>query len=122
MVNPRAMNRATTSPRSRRTTSSERAKLLSAFDRSGLSAAAFARQEQINYTTFCGWRQRRDETAGTPNSPGFVEVELPTAGASSSSSLVVEVGAEIRLRISSADQIPWVATLLNHLARPEEAC
>lgn len=116
------MNRATTSPRSRRTTFSERAELLRAFDRSGLSAAEFARQEKINYTTFCGWRRSRDETAGSAGSPQFVEVELPSAEAPSSSSLVVELGARIRLRISRADQIPWAATLLNQLARQEEAC
>ncbi len=122
MVNPRAMSRVIPSSRSRRTTSSERAKLLSAFDRSGLSGAAFALQEQINYTTFCGWRRRRDEDAGSAGAPQFVEVELPAAGTLASSSLVVEVGAEIRLRIASAEQIPWAATLLNQLAQQEEAC
>jgi transposase-like protein len=116
VVNPRAMSHAIPSPRSRRTTSSERAQLLSAFDRSGLSAAAFARQHQINYTTFCGWRQRREKA----RTPDFVEVELPEPGVSSN--LVVEVGARIRLRISSADQIPLAATLLNQLHRQEEAC
>ena len=111
------MSRTIPSPRSRRTTSSERAELLRAFDRSGLSAAAFSRQQQINYTTFCGWRQRRAEASGSPK---FVEVELPPA-APSPSSLVVEIGSQIRLRISSADQVPLAAALLARLAR-EEAC
>ena len=116
MVNPRAMSRTISSPRRRRTTSSERAKVLNAFDRSGLSAAAFARQQQINYTTFCGWRQRRD----TAPAPEFIEVEVPARDVSVG--LVVEVGAKIRLRISSADQVPLAATLLSQLARQEEAC
>lgn len=116
------MSQAIPSPRSRRTTSSERAELLRAFDHSGLSAAAFARKHQINYTTFCGWRQRRDETSGSPGSPKFVEVELSSAVAPSSSGLVVEVGANIRLRISSDDQVPLAAALLQELARQEEAC
>ena len=101
--------------RNRRTTSSERAKLLSAFDRSGLSAAAFARQHQINYTTFCGWRQRWEKASATE----FIEVEMPEPGVSSE--LVVEVGAKIRLRISCADQVPLAAELLTRLAQ-EEAC
>jgi hypothetical protein len=101
--------------RSRRTTSSERAKLLSAFDRSGLSAAAFAREQQINYTTFCGWRQRREKAPA----PDFIEVEMPEPGVSSE--LVVEVGAKIRLRISCADQVALAAELLTRLAQ-EEAC
>jgi hypothetical protein len=61
--------------RARRSSASQRAQLLTAFDRSGLSAAAFARKHQLNYTTFCGWRQRRNQTADTV--PGFVQVELP---------------------------------------------
>ena len=115
MVNPRAMSRTISSPRSRRTTSSERANLLTAFDRSGLTAAEFAREHQINYTTFCGWRQRRDKAPA----PEFIEVEM--AARDVSAGLVVEVGAKIRLRISSADQIPLAAALLTRLAQ-EEAC
>jgi len=61
--------------RHKRTDATRRARLLAAFDRSGLSAVAFARQHGLNYTTFCGWRQRRVKTK---RSPGFVQVELPT--------------------------------------------
>jgi hypothetical protein len=115
------MNRALVSPWSRRTTSSQRAELLRAFDRSGLSAADFARKHRINYTTFCGWRHRRAKAAGSAGAPAFVEVELPPP-AVPASGLVVEVGAQIRLRVSHAEQVPWAAALLNQLARQEEAC
>jgi hypothetical protein len=115
VVNPRAMHRAISALRNRRTTSSERAKLLSAFDRSGLSAAAFAREHQIHYTTFCGWRQRREKA----RAPEFIEVERLEPGVSSD--LLVELGAKIRLRISSSDQVPLAAALLACLAQ-EEAC
>jgi hypothetical protein len=124
VINPRTVSQSIPSPRGRRTTSSERAELLRAFDRSGLSAAAFTRKDQINYTTFCGWRQRRNASGGSPGSPGspeFVEVELPPAAAPSSG-LVVEVGAKIRLRISNSEQVPLAATLLKQLAQQEEAC
>jgi len=88
----------------------QRAQFLRAFDRSGLSAAAFARQHDINYTTFCGWRHRR---AKTRPSPGFVEVELavPVADAE----LIVELGAGARLRIGSATQMDLAARLLHRL-------
>ena len=86
-----------------------------------MTAAAFARKERINYTTFCGWRQRRDEAVRSSGALKFVEVELPCPPASSRS-LVVEVGANIRLRIASAEQVPLAAALLNQLARQEEAC
>jgi len=44
----------------RRIQADRRAQLLVAFDRSGLSAAAFARQHGLNYTTFkgCGFSCR----------------------------------------------------------------
>jgi hypothetical protein len=67
------MNRATPSPRTGRTTADERAKLLAAFERSGLSAAAFARKHHLNYTTFCGWRDRRDQA---PSSPKFLKLDF----------------------------------------------
>lgn len=93
----------------------QRAKLLRAFDRSGLSAAAFARQHQINYTTFCGWRQRRDKS----RAPDFVQVELPEPGAADD--LIVEIGADIRLRIGSANQIALAAALLVRMGK-EATC
>ena len=108
------MNRSTARP-SRRTSARQRAKLLSAFDRSGLSAAAFARKHQISYTTFCGWRQRRDKT----HVPDFIQVELPESSASSE--LIVEIGADIRLRIGSVNQIALAAALLGRLGK-ESAC
>lgn len=96
--------------RLRRTRADRRAQLLAAFDRSGLSAAAFARQQGLNYTTFCGWRHRR---AKAKASPGFVQVEL--AGASAPAELVIELTAHARMRISSAGQIELAARLLQAL-------
>jgi hypothetical protein len=110
------MNRATHPPETGRTTADQRAKLLAAFDRSGLSAAAFARNHQINYTTFCGWRQRRDRA---DCSPDFVQVQLPAMP--SSPDLVVEIGANIRFRISSSAHVELAAELLRRLTK-EERC
>lgn len=87
-----------------------RSQLLAAFDRSGLSAAAFARQHKINYTTFCGWRQRR---ARTKASPAFVQVEV--APAEAASELLIELGVHARMHISSAGQLALAARLLQHL-------
>lgn len=91
--------------------SRRRDQLLAAFDRSGLTAAAFARQQGIAYTTFCGWRQRRVKV-----SAGFVEVELPTCAAPVE--LTVELGELARIRITYTDQIKGVARLLQALNAP----
>lgn len=102
--------------RAPRTTAAERSQLLTAFDRSGLSAAAFARKHELNYTTFCGWRQRR----GKANSlPAFVQVEL--AAPPEAAELVVEWGAQARLRLCCLGQIPLAAQLLQHL-NPATPC
>lgn len=105
------MKKINRSPRQRR--AGQRAKLLAAFDRSGLSAAAFARQHGLNYTTFCGWRQRRDKT---PSPPAFVEVELPAPAAPVE--LLIELGAAARLRVQSSAQIELAARLLQALNAP----
>ena len=96
--------------RAQRTTLAERTQLLAAFERSGLSAAAFARQHALNYTTFCGWRQRCGKADPLP---AFVEVELPTSP--EATELVVEWGAQARLRIRCLGQIPLAARLIQDL-------
>jgi len=95
--------------RAARTDATQRAKLLAAFDRSGLSAANFARRHGVHYTTFCGWRQRRDRTKA---SPAFVQVEL--ASPAPLSELVIEMGAA-QLRLVSVAQLPLAARLLQIL-------
>jgi len=101
--------------RRQRTPSSRRAQLLAAFDRSGLSAAAFARQHDIGYTTFCGWRHRQTKAKA---SPGFIEVELPGPAAVE---LLIEVGAHTRLRISSAGQVELAARFV-HCFNAQASC
>jgi len=100
----------------RRTSAERRSQLLAAFDRSGLSAAAFARQQGLNYTTFCGWRHRRAETHPAP---AFVQVELPSAPVPAE--LVIELAAPARMRITSDRQIELAARLLQALNIPS-AC
>ena len=85
-----------------------REQLLAAFDRSGLTAAAFARRHDLHYTTFCGWRRRRAKA-----SSGFVQVELPPSPAPAE--VTVELGAQARMRITSKDQVDLAVRLLQAL-------
>jgi hypothetical protein len=109
VVKPAAMKTSNGFARRRRarTTASRRAQLLAAFDRSGWSAAAFARQQGLHSTTFCNWRQRQGPAKPSPD---FVQVELtppeiPTA-------LVIELGPSARVRRTSAGQIELAVRLL----------
>ena len=99
--------------RSARPDAARRAQLLGTFDRSGLSAAAFARQQGLNYTTFCGWRAHRAKSQTTP---AFVQVEV--AAPAPPVELVIEVGPHTRLRVRSEGQMVLAAQLLRHLNTP----
>ena len=106
------MNTFNGSPRRRRqrTLPNRRTQLLAAFERSGLSAAAFARQQGIGYSTFCGWRHRQ---AQTNPSPAFVEVQLSEP--SPAVELWIEVGAMARFGLTSVGQIELAAQLVHRL-------
>jgi transposase-like protein len=100
------MNASNASPRSPRSTPAQRARLLAAFARSGLSAAAFARRHGLHYTTFCAWRQRR---ARAKTAPAFLQVEVPAPTAPPP--LLIELG-RARLRLDSEHQVPLAVQLL----------
>ena len=102
--------------RAPRTDPARRTQLVAAFDRSKLSAATFARQHGIHYTTFCGWRRRRDQAKA---SPAFVQVDLPEPAPPVE--LVIELGATARLRVTTDAQIPLAARLLQTLD-PKSPC
>lgn len=95
----------------RRTHSSplQRRQVLAELARSGLSRAMFARQRGIAYSTLCAWRKRQAMEAQV----SFAEVELeegPAAG-----SLVVELGRQARMHLTSQAQLRLAARLLKEL-------
>jgi hypothetical protein len=91
-----------------RTSLAQRTQLLTAFDRSGLSAAAFARQHDLRYTTFCGWRHRQ---AKTRLAPAFVEVEVLERARPVE--VAIELGARARLRLTSTAQMELAARFVH---------
>ncbi|MCB9913474.1 MAG: transposase [Verrucomicrobiales bacterium] len=95
-------------------TPEERTALVAAFERSGDSAATFAREHGIAYSTFCSWR--RQQAADVP-SPGFVEVALD--GPTTPVGLVVEVGSRMRLHVRAPDQVELAAQLIRALEGTE---
>lgn len=72
----------------------QRLALIEAYRASGMSMAAFARRERINYTTFAGWMQR---AAPVPASSPirFAEVKVPTMPASAATT-----GDELEVRLA----------------------
>ena len=95
----------------RRTTTppARRRQLLAELERSELSAAAFARQHRIGYSTLCAWRRRN----AAPPSVRFAEVELERSP--SPEPIIIELGRHARMRLSSAQQLELAAGLLKKL-------
>ena len=99
------------------TTPEERAALLAAFARSGDSAAAFAREHGIAYSTFCAWRGQQP----TENVPSLGLVEVAWDGPAAPIGLLVEVGSQMRLHVTAPDQVELAAQLIRAL-EDSESC
>lgn len=86
-----------------------REQILSEFKASGLSAYAFARKYPLPYTTIIQWLRR---ARSAPKDICFTEVELP---APASEPLILEVGAHVRLRLTSSSQMSLAVQLIKLL-------
>ena len=94
--------------------------LLAAFDRSGISAMAFARQHGVQYQTFIVWLRKRREQGPAPapdsSTPAFAEVLVSHSAAAGSLRIVLACGAAIE--ITSSASLPLALELLAALRRP----
>ena len=90
----------------------ERAELLSLYDQSGMSRAAFAREFEINYTPFYSWLKRRRE-AVCESEVVFQEVHLEPARGVDAWELTW--GKGLCLRFGSSPDVEAVANLVKRL-------
>ena len=100
------------SPQRRRFTATERERLLTELDRSGLSAAAFARERRLTDTTLCHWRHQRARGKRV----AFAEVEIVPPPVVEP--LAIEFGSPARVRLSSPAQVELAANLRKHFQAP----
>ncbi|MBI3867286.1 MAG: hypothetical protein HY299_02045 [Verrucomicrobia bacterium] len=98
------MNETKSIPRRGPEAAARRARILADFNRSGLSAYAFARELSLPYTTLIHWLKKPK-----PKRIAFTEVKLP---APTSEPLVLELGPQTRLPLSSPSQIALAVELL----------
>jgi transposase-like protein len=119
-----------------RVAAERRQALLAEFDRSGLSAAQFARMAGVKYQTFANWRQQqRKRRAAAGEKPGTVligrgpirlmEAEVAETAAearSGSAALLVELPGGSRLRVEGPSQLAMAAELLALIAQRSRAC
>jgi transposase-like protein len=106
-----------------RTSKEQRCDILAAFERRGVSAVEFAKENGIKYSTFAGWlqRHRRAKPKGQPPIMRLLEavVEQTQGGAASSvSSVALRLPGGTQIELADPKQVPLVAALLRALAQP----
>lgn len=94
--------------------------LLEAFQTSGQTAMAFARQHGVKYQTFIAWQRKRRENpaAVVPSRPAFAEVRLDQIPAGSSAALRIVLPCGTAIEVASRASLPLALELLTNLRRP----
>lgn len=102
-----------------RTSREQRRLLLAEFERSGVSAAEFARRTGLKYSTFAAWVQRYRRTKRpVRNAPvRLLEAVLTTPTPATVLTVLLPGGA--RLEVREAGQVPLAAALVHAL---EKSC
>jgi len=125
-----------------RVSAQRREVLLDEFERCGVSAAGFAAQIGVKYTTFAHWRQRRERSraadgemaspvpvallpAGAKQATRWVESVVESngnGGVASGASLKIALPGGARLEISEAAQMKLTVELLRALEDGRGTC
>lgn len=101
-----------------RTSREQRRVILAGFERSGMSAAQFARRTGLKYSPFAVWGQRyRRTNRPARKAPGRL-LEAVVAPPMSVAVLQVQLPGGARLEIREAGQIPLAAALVPALEKP----
>jgi transposase-like protein len=106
-----------------RASKEQRRVILAEFERSGVSAAQFAKLTGLKYSTLAGWvqRYRRAKPKGSPQRVRLLEAMVeptPAAGGEKPLAVVVELPGGARLEIGDVKQVPLAAALLRSLHQP----
>ena len=111
-----ASSSSTTKSRTRCSWSvSERAEWLKLLDESGQSVSAFCRDNDLPESSVSLWRRQQREH---DEDNEFVEVALPSVGASSTqsdSAIVIQLADDRRLEVAAGTDVDWLASLLRAL-------
>lgn len=101
-----------------RTSKEQRRIILAEFERSGVSAARFAQQTGLKYSTLAGWIQRC-RRARRPRGIGSVRLlEALVEPAPAGSALLVHLPGGARIEMTRVEQAPVVVALLRALEKP----
>jgi len=105
-----------------RASKEQRRLILAEFERSGVSAARFAKQTGLKYSTLAGWlqRYRRAKPPGRARPVRLLEAVVEQAskpGPQNQGVLVLQLPGGVRVEISDVKQAALAAALVGELAR-----
>jgi transposase-like protein len=101
-----------------RASKEQRRLILAEFERSGVSAARFAKQTGLKYSTLAGWLQRYRRTKPQGRARQVRLLEAMVEQAQPSIALLVHLPGGARMEISHSSQAALAADLLQALAKP----
>jgi transcriptional regulator with XRE-family HTH domain len=104
-----------------RTSKGQRRTLLAEFERSGLSAAQFAKRTGLKYSTLAGWlqRARRHPPLKRARRLRLLEAVVEaTPGAVAGAALVLHLPGGARVEVADEKQAALAARLVRALAQP----
>ena len=101
-----------------RTSKEQRRVILGEFERSGMSAAEFARRTGLKYSTFAFWVQRYRRTKRPAGKAPMRLLEAVLTPATPATVLTVLLPGGARLEVREAGQVPLAAALVHALAKP----
>lgn len=102
-----------------RTSREQRRVILTEFERSGMSAAQFARRTGLKYSTFAYWVQRYGRTKRPARRSPVRLLEAVVMPSTSAAPLQVLLPGGARLELRAAGQVPLAAALVHAL---EKSC
>jgi transcriptional regulator with XRE-family HTH domain len=104
-----------------RTSKGQRRTILAEFERSGMSAAQFAKRTGLKYSTLAGWlqRARRNPPLKRARRLRLLEAVVEsTAGTVAGATLVLELPGGVRLALADERQAALAAVLVRELTKP----
>ncbi|HEX3625933.1 MAG TPA: transposase [Verrucomicrobiae bacterium] len=102
-----------------RASKEQRRMILAEYERSGVSAAQFARQTGMKYSTLAGWliRYRRSKSQGARPAVRLLEAVVEE-NSGDKKALVLELPGGARMEIKDVPQAALAGALLRTLAKP----
>ena len=103
-----------------RTSREQRRVILEEFERSGESAAGFARRTGLKYSTLAGWlvRCRRPKPVRRGQSLRLLEAVVDPAQSTVTGALVLQLPGGVRVEVADEKQAALAAMMVRALARP----